>query len=686
MVMEIAWELYRIGRDLNLPVIFKASYEKDNRSTVEGYRGPGLKTGLFLLEKVRSRTALPILSDVHRESDVPLAAEILDVVQVPAFLCQQTSLLEAVGRHASVVNLKKGPFLAPENMAGPVGKVRRGGCDRILLTERGSSFGYNRLVSDMTSVPLMQELGCPVVFDATHIGRRYGISSSDSRGGEPGFNRILARCGAAAGCDALFLETHPRPSEALCDGASMVPLGELRPLLEAVLPVADAVRRNHPVPRPVPEVARKNGGPAFVVSTGGARGADHRKSCTFTSSSSPAGRVDLAVLGGRSSIWELNADEIDFMYRRRHLNNYIHAALLTLLRSRWPREGRFHLASGMLRGEAEAKANAILEHIASLEASSDPRKTRLVITRLFFELYRDIGPDGWGDIPRIMDLFAALAFIALIAERADQIPLWFHPPVRDIHRRIIKEQFSMLMSEIDYDEYVLRFKDELERQKVDCAAPMSRLFVVPPRLVQSCIMMAENGMGDELIRVAHIHNEKAMIAFERKYKLGSLAAMPLNVSHPGQLRYRNTVYLYGGNHFERMGNDDEALAWYLKDVDDPALPANVGFYLTSLKTCERLLLGYRLLPSEDRSRLKALIHRTLEASLVNLSHYAQRMLSVIDEHPELDVTHPRFHMDGRMYLFGGEGLREPLLIALLYQNMINGIPYSEISYSVFEEA
>jgi 2-dehydro-3-deoxyphosphooctonate aldolase (KDO 8-P synthase) len=242
IVLRIAEQLARLSEELALPVVFKASYEKDNRSTVEGYRGPGLRDGLGLLARVRERTGLPILSDVHRESDLAAAAEVLDVIQIPAFLCQQTSLLCAAGAAARVVNLKKGQFLAPEGMAGPIGKVRHGGCRAILVTERGSCFGYNRLVADPTSVPILQALGCPVVFDATHIVRRYGISSGDPEGGRPEFHRVLSRCGVAVGADALFLETHPLPAEALCDAASLLPLDELRPLLEEVLPIAELVR------------------------------------------------------------------------------------------------------------------------------------------------------------------------------------------------------------------------------------------------------------------------------------------------------------------------------------------------------------------------------------------------------------------------------------------------------------
>lgn len=245
-LLATAERLARISDDYNLPLIFKSSYEKDNRSLVTGYRGMERDQGLRLLSKVRETTGLKVLSDIHRERDVAACAEQLDIVQIPAFLCQQTSLLIAAGQHARAVNIKKGQFMAPETMDGPVGKVQSGGCQEILLTERGSCFGYNRLVSDITGIPIMQGLGCPVVFDATHIVRRYGIPSGKAEGGQPEFIAVLAKSGVAAGADVLFIETHPNPSEALCDAASMLPLNKLPELLEQVLPIAEAVRKISP--------------------------------------------------------------------------------------------------------------------------------------------------------------------------------------------------------------------------------------------------------------------------------------------------------------------------------------------------------------------------------------------------------------------------------------------------------
>src|SRR5512135_478979 len=239
--LETAGELKRLCVDLNIPYIFKASYEKDNRGSEKSYKGPGLKDGLKLLGQVKAETGVPVLSDVHRAEDVDEAREVLDILQVPAFLCQQTSLLLKVGAAGRVVNIKKGQFMAPAAMAGAVKKIHSTGNRQVLLTERGTCFGYNRLIADFCSIPIMQETGCPVIFDATHVVRNYGIPSEDPRGGSPEFVPFLARAAVAAGCNGLFLETHPKPSQAMCDASSMIPLKEMEGLLRQAKAIHDMV-------------------------------------------------------------------------------------------------------------------------------------------------------------------------------------------------------------------------------------------------------------------------------------------------------------------------------------------------------------------------------------------------------------------------------------------------------------
>jgi 2-dehydro-3-deoxyphosphooctonate aldolase (KDO 8-P synthase) len=242
IVMEIAKQLKELCGELKIPLIFKASYEKDNRGSEKSYKGPGVKKGLRILAKVKERLDIPVLSDVHRMEDVDQAKEVLDIIQIPAFLCQQTSLLLKVGEAGRAVNIKKGQFVAPENMAGAVKKIRSTGNRQVLLTERGTCFGYNKLISDFCSIPILQEIGCPVIFDATHVVRNYGIPSEDPRGGSPQYVPHLSRAAVAVGCNGLFLETHPRPNQALCDASSMIPLNEMGKLLRQTKAIHDMVR------------------------------------------------------------------------------------------------------------------------------------------------------------------------------------------------------------------------------------------------------------------------------------------------------------------------------------------------------------------------------------------------------------------------------------------------------------
>lgn len=243
-VMATAAErIKKLSEKLEIPVIFKSSFEKDNRGSELSYSGPGIDEGLDVLAWVRKEYGLPVLSDVHRVEDLAAAREVLDVIQIPAFLSQQTSLLVAAAKTGKVINVKKGQFLAPEGMSSAVGKLERSGNRRILLTERGTCFGYNQLVADMTAIPVMQQLGYPVVFDAGHQVRRYGISSADPEGGAPELIPTLLRAGLAAGANAVFLETHPSPRHAKCDAASQFPLDSLEDLMVECRELGELMRR-----------------------------------------------------------------------------------------------------------------------------------------------------------------------------------------------------------------------------------------------------------------------------------------------------------------------------------------------------------------------------------------------------------------------------------------------------------
>jgi 2-dehydro-3-deoxyphosphooctonate aldolase (KDO 8-P synthase) len=239
--MNMAEKLSVVASDLSIPLIFKASYDKANRSSVSSYRGPGLKDGLKILAKIKERTGLPILTDVHEVSHVGPAADVCDILQVPAFLSRQTDLLVAVGKSGCAANLKKGQFLSPWEMRNAAEKVASTGNEKIILTERGSSFGYQNLVVDMRSFPIMRKLGYPVVFDVTHSVQLPG-GEGKSSGGQPEFIEPLARAGTAAGVDGIFLEVHDNPTKALSDGTNALPLNQFRPLLEKIKQLAALVR------------------------------------------------------------------------------------------------------------------------------------------------------------------------------------------------------------------------------------------------------------------------------------------------------------------------------------------------------------------------------------------------------------------------------------------------------------
>ena len=223
-----------------LPVVFKCSFDKANRTSIKSYRGPGMAEGLRVLGRVKQELGLPILTDVHDPSLVAPVAEVADVLQVPAFLCRQTDLLVACARSGRAVNVKKGQFVAPRDMRHALTKLREGGARDVLLTERGASFGYNNLVVDLRSLSIMRELGAPVCFDATH-SVQLPSAAGDSSGGERAFVRLLARAAVAAGCDALFLEVHEDPSRALCDGPSSLDFAELDRLLSEVVAIRRAL-------------------------------------------------------------------------------------------------------------------------------------------------------------------------------------------------------------------------------------------------------------------------------------------------------------------------------------------------------------------------------------------------------------------------------------------------------------
>ena len=242
IVFKTAEKLKKVCEDLNINYIFKASYDKANRSSIKSFRGPGLEEGLKILAAVKKEFNLPIVTDIHKEEEAKPAAEVADVLQIPAFLCRQTDLLVAAAKTEKIVNIKKGQFLAPSQMKSIAQKVIDSGNDKILITERGTTFGYNNLVSDMRSIKIIQDMGYPVVFDATHSVQLPG-GAGESSSGEREFAPLLAKSAVAAGAKCLFFVIHPEPEKALCDGANMIPLNEAYDLFKILNEIFRVVNR-----------------------------------------------------------------------------------------------------------------------------------------------------------------------------------------------------------------------------------------------------------------------------------------------------------------------------------------------------------------------------------------------------------------------------------------------------------
>jgi 2-dehydro-3-deoxyphosphooctonate aldolase (KDO 8-P synthase) len=240
--LKMAEEISAVARKLNIPYIFKASYDKANRTSLHSFRGPGLEEGLRILKKIGKEAGVPVLTDVHEAKDVPAVSEAVDVVQIPAFLCRQTDMLVAAAKHAKSINIKKGQFVSPWDMRHAVEKVRASGNDNIFLTERGSSFGYNNLVVDMRSLAIMRQFA-PVVFDATHSVQlpSSGAGGKAVSGGQPEYIPLLARAAVAAGVDGVFMEVHDNPAEAKSDGANALALSDLEPVLKELLAIKSAL-------------------------------------------------------------------------------------------------------------------------------------------------------------------------------------------------------------------------------------------------------------------------------------------------------------------------------------------------------------------------------------------------------------------------------------------------------------
>lgn len=241
IMMKTAETLKSVSEKLKIPIIFKSSFKKDNRSSLSYYDGPGLDEGLKMLSEIKSQFGFPLLTDIHEAHQAAPTAEVCDVIQIPAYLCMQSSLIVAAAKTNAVINIKHGQFLAPENMKHPLQKCIDAGNSKVILTERGYTFGYNDLIVDPRSFYQLQALGFPVVFDITHCVRKYGIPSADAKGGMREYLPVLSRAGVASGVDGIFIETHPEPAKALCDAASQLSVYDLETFLKPLIALHQVV-------------------------------------------------------------------------------------------------------------------------------------------------------------------------------------------------------------------------------------------------------------------------------------------------------------------------------------------------------------------------------------------------------------------------------------------------------------
>jgi len=251
VIFNTASALKDLSRKLHFPLVFKASFDKANRTSIDSFRGPGLDEGLKMMAEIKAKLGLPLLSDVHEQAQCALAGEVLDVIQIPAFLCRQTDLVVAAAKTGKAVNIKKGQFVAPQDMLQSARKVTSSGNPNVFITERGTTFGYNNLVVDYRSIPMIQEKGIPVIFDATH-SVQLPSGSGNVSGGQRHFIPALTKAALAAGCQGLFMEVHPNPDKALSDAATQVPLNQVEELLVQCLKIYDLVQQLPPITLPGP--------------------------------------------------------------------------------------------------------------------------------------------------------------------------------------------------------------------------------------------------------------------------------------------------------------------------------------------------------------------------------------------------------------------------------------------------
>lgn len=382
-------------------------------------------------------------------------------------------------------------------------------------------------------------------------------------------------------------------------------------------------------------------------------------------------------------VWDLNLNEIEYIYQKLHMNNYVYAALMTYHKSNPPLNKQIKLNKRSAPACLFENAQKMAE-LSPYLGNDDPQLVRIHYTYYAYELFSRFKHLKIQDIGQTIALMSALSYVPIIAEKNDNLLIWWNMVIRK-KTQFIKDRYDSIKDKIDIDEFVKLPYFENEKNQEEDLSPIDTLFEFIPRAVSSVIIMLENGLDLEQAATAFVNIEKNMIEYEQKHRVGNLKEFPKNVKHHGQTRYRNTLYLYGGTVFERMGRYEEAFSWYTKDLYFVDIYDTFGFYLTALKTCERLLCAYRVAAEKKETTLfKSLIDHCFKKAFLNASDYAAVVLDYVRSTPGLDLSLERFDLGNNKYmLYAGEPSREIFLISLLYNKIINNEEYGEIGYSTY---
>lgn len=401
--------------------------------------------------------------------------------------------------------------------------------------------------------------------------------------------------------------------------------------------------------------------------------------------------MDNQELRGKD-VWELTPDQIEFIYRHRHMNNYVYAGLMTYHSSRMP-QGRVVRLKKELVPECLHDGATNLLGLSPYLGNDDPRTVRINYTYHAFELLSMFEQLKAEELPQVVELLAALAYLPIVAEKNDGLPLWMNPAIRTRDPET-ERVFDSIGPEIDLKQFIrqpLWRNDPGIQDDQSDRAPSLLLYYFMPRAVQSILVMIENGVDSERAAAAFRDVERNMLRYEREQGIGGAPEFRRlgNVKYPGNVRYRNTLYLYGGNHFERMGRAAEAFDWHTRDILITDLPDIFWFYLTSLKTCERLFCALRGAPPQKETvLLRDLIERCMHRALCSASSHAHKVRQHIADNPQADLTAIRFFVNQARtqdLLYAGEAAREVFLASLLYNRIVNGVPYSDIDYATYLE-